>query len=132
MMIFSSYKVIKSKTQRGWFNILRNYVHSRKFFQVTPKIHPPQTTLPAPPPDLASHPTRPPIPPPSQPPHPTCLLSLGHDSIAIIATRWCCPSSFCEGCMCGVQVNQRPHAIFYTPHQISYLPTPILYSMYAI
>ena len=117
-MIYLSYEkmhfsYIKSKILCRWLNILRYHVHSRTFF--TPKIHPPLTTRPPPPP-LARHQTLPatrpgppphttspgppphpashstlPATPPCQPPHPACPLSLGHDSVAIVVTRWCSP-----------------------------------------
>ena len=82
------FSYIKSKILCRWLNILHNYFHSRTFF--TPKIHPPPTTTPCPPPHLALHPNRP-ATPPYPPPHPAGPLSPGHDGVAIVATRWCRP-----------------------------------------
>ena len=61
--------------------------------------------------------------------NPACLLSPGHDGVASVVVPF---SSFCEGCMCGVQVNLQPHPIFYTTHQMSYMLTPIFYVPYLI
>ena len=110
-------------------------------------LRPPGPPPPCPLPYLARHPTQPPIPPvPSQ--HPACHPTL--PATTLPTTPPCWPSqpwprrhrdrcdvlvpssSFCEGYMCGVQVNLQPHPIFYTHHQISYLPTPIFYVPYLI
>ena len=156
-MIYLSYEkmhfsYIKSKILCRWLNILRYHVHSRTFF--TPKIHPPLTTRPPPPP-LARHQTLPatrpgppphttspgppphpashstlPATPPCQPPHPACPLSLGHDSVAIVVTRWCSPC--CSAKAVTVYVWVRGHLIIYVPYLISYVPYLIFYIPYLI
>ena len=139
------FSYVKTKFLHRWLNILCNYVHSRTFS--TPKIHPHPTTPPPPPLSPATRPCKPPYPTPhptlpatspGPPPHqghhhPPCW----HSQAGTRRRRYRChalvpSSSFCKGCMCGVQVNQQPYPIFYTPHQISYIPYLIFLVTYLI
>ena len=146
------FSYVKSKILRRWLNILHNYVHSRTFF--TLKIHPPQTTMPAPrpplpatrpcpPPDPACHPTLP-ATPPCPPPYQARHYQASHPTLQGCLPRQPCPprqprlrhercdtlvqsSSSCDGCVCGMQVNVIPPPRFYVPHLIFYVPPPKFY-----